>query len=116
MSWIAFLSDKQRELMTKNLLKAHVSYLKEITNTGELKLCGPLLDGTAIMIFNVDTEQHARSLVASDPFSKASYYKTVRFAEFMEANMENEFLLTDALTQMDSSEYKASLHTESANS
>lgn len=106
MSWIVFLSDKQRELMTKNLLRAHVSYLKEITHTGELKLCGPLLDGTAIMIFNVDTEQQAKNLVACDPFSKVSYYKTARFVEFMEANMENKFLLTDALDQMDSSEYK----------
>ena len=109
MGWIAFLSNKQRELMTSELLEAHVKYLKKIWSTGELKLCGPLVDGSAIMVFNVDTEQQARLLVGDDPFSEVKYYREVRFEQFMEANLDNNFLLDEALDIMSSAEYQADM-------
>jgi len=109
MKWIAFLSDKQRELMTIELLEAHVEYLTQITVEKKLEFCGPLMDGTAIMILNAKSEDEAKSIVRLDPFSNVSYYKNVKFVECMEANLKNGFLLEWSLDYMGSNEYKKSM-------
>ncbi|WP_099608685.1 YciI family protein [Vibrio coralliilyticus] len=109
MAWIAFLSNKQSHLMSSELLEAHIEYLRKIWPTGVLTLCGPLADDTAIMVFNVDSEQQAKLLVDGDPFSEVNYYQNVRYVEFMDANPGNNFLFEEALRIMSTSEYKSKI-------
>ena len=42
--FIVYLSDKQRELMTKELVTQHAAYLLSLKNKNVLPFCGPCHD------------------------------------------------------------------------
>lgn len=97
--FVCFLSGKQKDLMTKELIIRHVGYLKTLKQDGKLPFCGPCADGTAVMILAADTLEEARELVAADPFSKANYYRDRRIVELQEATIENNFHLDEVLAR-----------------
>lgn len=95
--FVVRLSGKQRELMTEDLVRGHVEYLRELKERGVLPFCGPCADGTALMILSCDSLETARELVAGDPFSEVDYYEDRDIVEIEEATEENDFLLADVL-------------------
>ncbi|MBO8155753.1 MAG: hypothetical protein H0Z32_04775 [Bacillaceae bacterium] len=93
--FIVRLSDKQRELMSEELMKKHASYLKELKEKGVLPFCGPCKDGTALMIIDAPTYEQAKQYVENDPFSQVDYYRKREVVEIEEATIENGFLADD---------------------
>lgn len=49
---------------------AHRAYLAEVTEKGGLLLSGPHIGGqpAALLVFEAETEDRARALIAADPF------------------------------------------------
>ncbi|MFM2485535.1 YciI family protein [Celerinatantimonas yamalensis] len=92
-SFVVLLSDKNKALMSKSLIRGHVAYLQLKWQEGTLKFCGPCTDGTALMVFECQTRAQAEALVAGDPFSKVSYYRHVEIKEIEPANPDNNFHL-----------------------
>lgn len=95
--FVVQLSKKQRNLMTKELIEEHVSYLKILKEKGVLPLCGPCTDGTALMIIDAPSIEYAKKYVENDPFSKVDYYLERKVIEIQEATLENNFLIEDVL-------------------
>jgi uncharacterized protein YciI len=95
--FVVHLSNKQRHLMTEELIRGHVEYLRQLKQKGVLPFCGPCKDGTAIMILNCDTFEEAHQFVENDPFSKVGYYASRNIVEIEEANESNNFLLDEVL-------------------
>lgn len=46
------LENAQPERMTPALVRAHVAWLRELTEAGRLVLCGPCADGTAVLVLH----------------------------------------------------------------
>lgn len=95
--FVVHLSDKQRELMSCELIKAHAAYLKLLKEKRVLPFCGPCADGTALMIIDAPTKEKAIEYVENDPFSKVNYYRERKVVEIEEATEENDFLINDVL-------------------
>ena len=62
---------------TEDLIRAHVSYLKDLDNQMRLVLCGPFSDfAGGMVIVKADSLEHAEELANKDPFviqNKRSY-------------------------------------------
>lgn len=58
--------EKRQEVRPK-----HLAYLRELTAAGKLHAAGPLANGGSMSIYNAETEDEARSLLANDPYSRA---------------------------------------------
>lgn len=99
--FVVKLSDKNKELMNKELIIGHVEYLKYLKNKGVLPICGPCTDGSAIMIFEVENKEEVLEFVEGDPFTKANYYKKREVTELCEATLENNFLLDEVLDYLE---------------
>ncbi|SEQ29022.1 hypothetical protein SAMN05216232_2146 [Virgibacillus subterraneus] len=100
--FLVHLSNKKRELMTKELIIDHVNYLKMLKERGVLPFCGPCVDGTALMIIDAPSYDKVRDYVENDPFSKVDYYIDRKIVEVEEATLENNFLLDDVLGYLNS--------------
>jgi len=98
--FVVHLSNKQKDLMSKELITAHVTYLKELKESGVLPFCGPCLDDTALMIIEAETFDDAVEFVENDPFSKVNYYIDRKIVEVEEANIENNFLIDEVLCSL----------------
>ncbi|MFD3446161.1 YciI family protein [Microbacteriaceae bacterium 4G12] len=96
--FVVYLANKQRELMTKELITEHVTYLRNLKEKGVLPFCGPCVDGTALMIIAAPSHEKAKEYVENDPFSKVDYYIDRKIVEVEEATLENHFLIDDVLT------------------
>lgn len=99
--FIVHLSNKQRELMTKELVMQHATHLKGLKEQGVLPFCGPCTDGTAIMILDAPSLEKAKEYVDSDPFSKVNYYMDRKIVEVDEATVENGFLVDEVIEYLD---------------
>jgi uncharacterized protein YciI len=97
-----FLSDKQRHLMTKQLIQDHVTYLGKLSKEGTLRLCGPCKDGSALMLLHCSSLAEAQHLVDEDPFSHVGYYTSRKIVEFEEASEANGFHLAEVLEMLNS--------------
>lgn len=95
--YVVRLSEKQRELMSRDLILGHVKHLKKLKMKGLLPICGPCNDGTAIMIFQANSIREVEKYLEEDPFSKANYYQKREIVELSEATIENNFLLDDVI-------------------
>ncbi|ADU29206.1 YciI family protein [Evansella cellulosilytica] len=95
--FIVHFSNKQQELMTKELINDHVNYLKILKENGVLSFCGSCVDGTAFMIIDAPSIGKAKRYVENDPFSKVDYYIDRKIVEIKEATLENNFLLGKVL-------------------
>ncbi|MUK90522.1 hypothetical protein GMD78_19380 [Ornithinibacillus sp. L9] len=94
------LSNKQKSLMTKELMRLHALYLRELKDREVLPFCGPCKDDTAIMIIDAPSYELAKQYVEDDPFSKVNYYLTRDIIEMEEATIENEFLMKDVFKSL----------------
>jgi len=99
--YIVHLSDKQRELMTKELVTQHAAYLKSLKELGVLPFCGPCTDGTALMIIDAPSQEKAKEYVDNDPFSKINYYMKRKIVEVEEATIENGFLVDEVINYLE---------------
>lgn len=95
--FIVYLSDKQKELMTKELITQHAAYLLSLKDKNILPFCGPCHDGNALMIIDAIDAEEARAYVEGDPFSKVNYYRTRKIVEVDEATPENNFLIDEVI-------------------
>ncbi|MCM2293687.1 YciI family protein [Allorhizobium sp. BGMRC 0089] len=87
------LADARSQLMTSSLVKAHVTWLHQLHNRGQLVLCGPCDDGTAIIVLRCETMEEASRISSSDPFAEAKAYSQRSIVKFNAATPENNFLL-----------------------
>jgi uncharacterized protein YciI len=98
--FVVYLSNKQKELMTEDLIIRHVNYLKSLKDKGVLPFCGPCVDGTAIMIINAHSEEAAKEFLENDPFSRMNYYMERKIVEVEEGTIENNFYLEEVLDHL----------------
>jgi uncharacterized protein YciI len=82
--------------MTDTLVIEHVAWLRRLHATGQLLLCGPCDDGTAIIILRCADRAEAERLAASDPFWPTAAYATRSITGFTPAGPENGFLARKA--------------------
>jgi uncharacterized protein YciI len=93
--FVAILKDKKKGELTKDLLDKHVEHLQRIEKDSKLFICGPFKDNDkAMQILVCDTIQEAITLVQSDPFIKEGYYATYEVNELIEANEDNNWLVS----------------------
>lgn len=87
-----YLMDNRKPL-TKEVIEAHVAYLKQLSNDGQLVLCGPFSDypGGMVIVRATSLEQ-AISLAEKDPLI-ACGYKDYHMRTLEVANVDNGFLL-----------------------
>jgi len=90
------LGGAQPEVMTTALVEAHVAWLRSLHEAGQLVLCGPCADGTAVIVLRCATQEEAERLAASDPFAAAEAYRDRTVVAFRMATSENDFLLNGA--------------------
>ncbi|WP_210365992.1 YciI family protein [Bacillus sp. REN3] len=91
---LAILKDKRQGELKTDLLQHHVNYLKELSSMGHLVMCGPYVNNDgAMMIFNCESLDHVRKLLANDPFIAEKYYQAYEINEFLPANDENNWLM-----------------------
>lgn len=98
--FLARLDDKQRGLMTEELIRSHVGHLRAMREAGTLIMCGPCADGSALMILAADDLEQARAAVEADPFSQAGYYASRRIVEFQPADDTNNYHLDEVLDHL----------------
>lgn len=98
--FLIFLSDKNKSLMTKDLIKDHVTYLDKYYKQGRILFCGPCIDETACMLMQAEDEKEALNLLQKDPFSKVQYYRSYKIVEFLLATPENNFHLEKVLSKL----------------
>lgn len=98
--FIVNLSQKQKNLMSEELITQHVSYLKSLKEKGVLPFCGPCVDGTALMIIDAPSFEEAKEYVENDPFSIVDYYIERKIVEIEEATIENNFLIDNVLAYL----------------
>lgn len=92
------LEGARPDLMTLHLIKAHVAWLQKLHESGNLVLCGPCEDGTAIIVLSCDTLEEASRIAGSDPFIGAGCYADQKVRGFHLATPENNFLLRPPAT------------------
>ncbi|MBO8173389.1 MAG: hypothetical protein H0Z33_16095 [Bacillaceae bacterium] len=96
----AILKDKRQEELTKDLLVQHVEYLKQLSQNGFLKLCGPFVDNEgACMVLNGVSLEDVKRMLNHDPFIREGYYGNYEVKEFIEASDENNWLMDIPQTQ-----------------
>lgn len=67
------LLTKTGRSITEELIRAHVTHLKELDKKGQLVLCGPFLDyNGGMVIIKVTSFDEAKAIAESDPFVKES--------------------------------------------
>lgn len=70
--YVILLSHLDGKKMSEDLIRAHVSYLKELEGMRKLVLCGPFADYRGGMIVvRAGSPQEARAIAESDPFVKS---------------------------------------------
>lgn len=88
------LTDAKPERMTSSLVKDHVAWLSDLSRKGQLILCGPCSDGTAIILLQCSTQEDAEKIAGSDPFARENAYGERSVIGFRLASPENNFLLS----------------------
>jgi uncharacterized protein YciI len=63
-------------------------------------ICGPCVDGTALMFLKAESQKEAEELLEGDPFSRVGYYQTQKIVEVQEATFENNFHLEQVLDRL----------------
>lgn len=98
--FVAVFKEKQKETLTKDLLNSHIDYLKKMENEGKLFICGPFKNNDgALQILISKNIKSARKLVESDPFIRNGYYNSYDIYELIEANENNNWLMTNEQTE-----------------
>lgn len=73
--YVIFLSPTSKKI-SKELVRQHVSHLKELDGEGKLIFCGPFLDQNGgIVIVRASSPDEARAIAERDPFVKSGVEK-----------------------------------------
>ncbi len=76
MKYAAFIEYANQEIIA-NIRPAHREYLGTLKENGQLAASGPFTDDSgALIIYETETEDEARSLIENDPFSKAGVFSS----------------------------------------
>lgn len=93
--FVAILKEKKQGELTEELLIKHVQHLKKLSDQSKLFLCGPFKDNDqAMQILVCDTVEEAIKLVENDPFIQEGYYASYEVKELIEANEQNNWLIS----------------------
>ncbi|SES61736.1 Uncharacterized conserved protein YciI, contains a putative active-site phosphohistidine [Oceanobacillus limi] len=93
-NYLVTYKDKTKGELSEDLLNRHVDYLKLLSKSGSLKLCGPFTENDrAMMIFQSHSLEEVTALVSKDPFMEEAYYQSYEIKEFFEANEANNWLI-----------------------
>ena len=67
--YVVLLSRIPGKSITEEVIRAHVAFLKQLEQSGQLVLCGPFADYEGGMIvFRAESYEQAKSIAESDPF------------------------------------------------
>lgn len=98
-SFLILLSEKQ-DLRDANLLEAHIHYLKNLRENGNLLISGSFTDNEkAMFIIRANSKYHAEELINDDPFINKNYYQKFEIYEFMETSEESDGLINSDASQ-----------------
>lgn len=93
--FVAILKDKKKGELTQELLNKHVEHLKNLSDESKLFICGPFKDNDkAMQILVCGTVEEAIKFVENDPFIREGYYASYEVNELIEANEENNWLIS----------------------
>lgn len=99
--FIIILKNKRKGELKAELLRLHVNHLKELNKDGLLFLCGPFADNNdAMKIIKANNFEEADKIANLDPFTIEKYYREYEIHELIEANENNNFLLTETLDKL----------------
>ncbi|PIS01328.1 MAG: hypothetical protein COT84_02755 [Chlamydiae bacterium CG10_big_fil_rev_8_21_14_0_10_35_9] len=99
-SFIVLYSHKNKKYLTEEMVRGHISFLKKLKARNILVICGPFIDNErAMVILRSLSKIEVDKLVKEDPFVKEKYYEHYEIAEFIEANQENDWLMSHSQTK-----------------
>ncbi|MGD2168701.1 MAG: YciI family protein [Chlamydiota bacterium] len=94
-SFIVLYSHKNKRCLTEEMLQGHILFLKKLKARNMLVICGPFIDNErAIIILRSSSKTEVDKLVNEEPFVKGKYYERYEIVEFIEANQENDWLMS----------------------
>lgn len=97
---VVLLKDKNKGMLTRELLLRHVGHLKALKAEGRLHLCGPFKDDSGgFILIEADDEKEAQAIASRDPFIVEGYYRTLEVHELMESGEHNNWLMDDDQTK-----------------
>ncbi len=92
--FMVVLKDKQKDLLTQDLLAGHIEFLRSLNSGGQLIVCGPFVDNDrGLLILQCESLTAAERIVQSDPFVAKGYYRSFTISEFVQANDNNNWLM-----------------------
>ena len=98
--FIIILKNKQKGTLSEKLLNDHINHLKKLTQEKKLYLCGPFKDNDgALQILISENIETARHYIKKDPFIISGYYQHYDIHELIEANADNNWLMSDSQTK-----------------
>jgi uncharacterized protein YciI len=99
--FIIILRNKRKGELQAELLRSHVNHLRELNKLGILFLCGPFADNNdAMKIIKANSFKEADKIANLDPFTINKYYLEYEIHELIEANENNDFLLSNTLDKL----------------
>lgn len=99
--FIIILRNKRKGELQAELLRLHVNHLRELNKQGVLFLCGPFADNNdAMKIVKAKSFEEADKIANLDPFTIEKYYREYEIHELIEANENNNYLLSDTLDNL----------------
>jgi uncharacterized protein YciI len=89
------LFEKSGKSIPEELMIRHVEHLKNLKKNNSLLLCGPFKNSNGVIqILLADNYNEAKKLALLDPFTAEGIFSTYTIHELIEANDENNYLLS----------------------
>lgn len=90
--YVYLLDQARPDLVTAELVAAHVEHIRELDDAGQLVLCGPFVDFKGgMVVLKASSAEEARAVADRDPFV-ASGYETFDLRTWELGNRENGYL------------------------
>ena len=78
------------------MLLVHIEHLRNLRKQGKLFLCGPFKNSAKVLqVLIADNYEEAEKYVLQDPFTSAGFFAGYTLYELVEANEDNNYLLSD---------------------
>lgn len=82
-------------------MRLHVNHLKELNKQGVLFLCGPFADNNdAMKIIKANSFKVVDKIANLDSFTIKKYYREYENHKLIDANENNNFLLSNTLDKL----------------
>lgn len=93
--FVFIIKDKQPSVLTKDLYYRHIEHIKRNVLAGRLCLVGPLKGGEdqLLQVYQADSPEEAKRLMAGDPYIEAGLYTVVEEYELLELRADNNWLM-----------------------